>query len=159
MIKTDILQRAEDNIHGPRVKNYGPASESFGKVARIASILTGKALTPQDVLLTMTSAKLVRNCYSPDNDDHRVDACGYLGLLDEIEKTRLASAPEIPVQATTALKTLPYRMPSNLNELCVLLATVCEIEEEEALKAVRSIIGKLNVELFNRPIQMGGPRA
>lgn len=84
--ETDILQKAEENIHGERVKNYGPAVESFAEVAAIASLLTKKELSPQDVLKVMISAKLVRNNYSPLNDDHRIDACGYLGLLDEVEK-------------------------------------------------------------------------
>ena len=85
---TTILQRAEENIHGERVKNYGPASESFNQVAAIASILNGYPLTASDVLKVMIAAKLVRNNYSPTNDDHRVDACGYLGLLDEVERDK-----------------------------------------------------------------------
>jgi len=87
---TDILQKAEENIHGERVKNYGPATESFSKVATIASVLTGFPLTARNVLQVMQSAKLIRNLYSPGNDDHRIDLCGYVGLEDEIIKDTLA---------------------------------------------------------------------
>ena len=122
--KTDILQKAEDNIHGERVKNYGFASESFKQVAAIASILVGKQLTPQDVLKVMIAVKLVRNSYSPMNDDHRIDACGYLGLLDEVEKATMEA---------------PKSMDEHLYEIAAHIAAITAVSHNVAAAHLRSL--------------------
>jgi len=80
-----ILEIAEEHIHGAdRVKRYGKASDSFIDIALVASILTGKELNASDCLLVQISQKLVRNRYSPSNPEHRTDAAGYLGILQDV---------------------------------------------------------------------------
>lgn len=92
--QTELLKQAEELIHGDRVQKYGPAVESFDKVAQVASILTGKQLSAEDCLLMQVAQKLVRSTYSPENPDHLRDIMGYLGMLDEVRDSRKQARKE-----------------------------------------------------------------
>jgi hypothetical protein len=43
-----ILEEAAGIVAGARQQDYGHARESFAKIATIATVLTGKVLSPQD---------------------------------------------------------------------------------------------------------------
>ena len=81
-----MLLQADEVIHGERVKLYGPATKTFERVASAFTLITKKELSGADVALLQIIFKLVRNSYSPENPDHRLDAAGYLGILDDIQK-------------------------------------------------------------------------
>lgn len=83
---TNILKEADKLIHGERVKTYGKPVKSFREVAIVASILTGKQLSSDDVCLVLVAQKLIRRKSSPDNLDHTTDACGYLGILADLQQ-------------------------------------------------------------------------
>lgn len=85
-MNNSILTRAEELIHGERVKLYGKASDSFAEIALMASVATGKGLNAEDISKIMVCAKLIRDKYSPENIDHITDAAGYLGIIEDIRK-------------------------------------------------------------------------
>jgi len=82
-----ILLEAAQLISGPRRESYGPVEESFERVATVWTALLGKRLsaplTAADIALLMAAFKLCREANSP-GFDNRVDAVGYLALLEQI---------------------------------------------------------------------------
>lgn len=85
-MSTNILKEADRLIHGERVKTYGKPSKSFQEIAQAATLLCGKPITPTDVTLVLVAQKLIRRRTSPGNLDHVTDACGYLGILADLEQ-------------------------------------------------------------------------
>lgn len=83
-----ILSEAESVINGPRREAYGPAGESFRRIARVWSGLMSQKLkaplSSSDVALMMTALKLCREVNKPGRDN-RLDAIGYIALMDQIE--------------------------------------------------------------------------
>lgn len=72
-----IFQRAEE-----KQRDYGPINQSFEETATIASILTGKQLTPGDCYKVMIALKMSRMKRGYKRDTY-VDAVGYMGALGE----------------------------------------------------------------------------
>lgn len=81
----NILLKADELIHGERVQAYGNPLATFEEVADAASILLGKHISARDVCIIQVAMKLVRYRTTPENPDHLTDACGYLGILGDIE--------------------------------------------------------------------------
>ena len=78
------FDRAYGLIGGERRDAYGAVEESFIRIAQVWSgILGNRTVTAREVCLMMTGLKLCREANAPkaDNVD---DACGYLGLLAEL---------------------------------------------------------------------------
>lgn len=75
----DGLREIADLIDSRETK-YGPAVESWERIARVAGVTTEQAL---GVLLAM---KRERAHFSPENPDHVVDEIGYLAILAEVQR-------------------------------------------------------------------------
>lgn len=86
-----ILEEAQGLISNDRQADYGNPIDSFSNIAKEWNLhLAGKILTPlteEDVAIMMVRLKLVRQKNKPKRDN-LVDACGYLGLVEIIQKTR-----------------------------------------------------------------------
>lgn len=85
-IKTEnksILSEAEEIVNGSRHSDYGDANESFSRIATIASVMTGKELSPEDCCAVMMAVKLVRESFNHKRDN-LVDLCGYAHIMNEI---------------------------------------------------------------------------
>ena len=85
--KHTVLGEAHNIVYGAeqeKVRKYGPPSESFGKMADILTILTGRQWTAEEVLLVQVVQKQVRESYSHKRDNI-VDACGYLSMLNDVK--------------------------------------------------------------------------
>jgi hypothetical protein len=91
-IGLSILAEANNLIYGDRAQSYGPAKEQFEKIGRVTvDILTNDEiidlrhgrLTAPIVAKFMIATKLVRDSFKPGRDNRR-DACGYMGLLDDM---------------------------------------------------------------------------
>ena len=78
-----ILAEAEDIVNGNRKSDYGDARESFSRIATIASVMTGKELSPEDCCAVMMAVKLVRESFAHKRDN-LVDLCGYAHIMNEI---------------------------------------------------------------------------
>jgi len=86
-VVSPILRKAWQLTHGDRRAAYGTPAEVFAGYAKIWSgLLAGKLtrdLDATDVLLCMVGLKLAREANNTA-DDNRVDAHGYLILLEEV---------------------------------------------------------------------------
>ena len=80
-----ILAEAEEIVNGSRHSDYGDARESFGRVATIASVMTGKELAPEDCCAVLMAVKLVRESFKHTRD-HLVDLCGYAHIMNELNE-------------------------------------------------------------------------
>lgn len=81
--KQSILSEAEEIVNGSRQSDYGDANESFSRIATIASVMTGKELSPEDCCAVMMAVKLVRESFNHKRDN-LVDLCGYAHIMNEI---------------------------------------------------------------------------
>ena len=82
---TSILSEAEEIVNGSRHSDYGDARESFGRVATIASVMTGKELAPEDCCAVLMAVKLVRESFKHKRDN-LVDLCGYAHIMNELNE-------------------------------------------------------------------------
>ncbi len=64
--------------------NYGDSFENFSRIAKFASHLTGKELTPSDCVKVMMAVKLSREAFQ-HKPDNLVDLCGYAEILNKLE--------------------------------------------------------------------------
>ena len=80
-----ILSEAEEIVNGSRHSDYGDARESFGRIATIASVMTGKELSPEDCCAVLMSVKLVRESFNHKRDN-LVDLCGYAELMNRLKE-------------------------------------------------------------------------
>lgn len=89
-----VLRRAEQLVAGERRDDYGPAEESFTRIAELWSALLhlDAALTGHQVALCLAALKLWRCSTSPTSMDSWADGCGYIALgwqcIVAEEKTR-----------------------------------------------------------------------
>ena len=89
MTNDSVLGRAYKIVeerNEEKTRQYGTFKDSIEKTATIASAITSKDITPNDVFAVLTALKLSRISHSmktkndlPDNDDSVLDACAYLG--------------------------------------------------------------------------------
>lgn len=98
-----ILLQAEEAIHGERVKTYGPATTTFNHVANAFNSITGLGISSKDICLVLIIMKLVRNQHSPENPDHRLDACGYLGIMDDLVTASLPTSRPTPYKESNQI--------------------------------------------------------
>lgn len=96
-----ILTQAEKIINGDRQEEYGPAKESFERVASVWSAILGQPVTAEQAALCMIGLKLVRCSYKITLDSI-VDICGYAGIIEKIlfEEELPSSYPEIKSSVT-----------------------------------------------------------
>ena len=80
-----ILSEAEEIVNGSRHSDYGDAKESFSRVAAIASVMTGKELSPEDCCAVLMAVKLVRESFAHKRDN-LVDLCGYAHIMNELNE-------------------------------------------------------------------------
>lgn len=85
-INKSILAEAEEIVNGIRQSDYGDARESFSRIATIASVMTGKEISPEDCCAVMIAVKLVRESFAHKRDN-LVDLCGYANILNEIRES------------------------------------------------------------------------
>ena len=86
-----ILEEAQGIIFEgteEKVRDYGPIDESMTNAATIASILTGKNITAEDMYKCMMALKLARYKKSYKRDTH-LDLVAYAGALAAYEEKQL----------------------------------------------------------------------
>lgn len=87
-MQDNILARANEIVNErseEKERNYGPFSEGMKRAALIASGMTGKELTAPDMYAALVALKLSRHSYSY-REDNLLDACAYIGALDNFMK-------------------------------------------------------------------------
>lgn len=82
-----ILDQAKETIYGrDRQTAYGPPKEHFEMVSALWSGYLNSSITPSDVCIMMALLKVARLAQTPDHHDSQVDAAGYFGLLERVQK-------------------------------------------------------------------------
>lgn len=88
-LETTVLQEAQGLIYGDRQKAYGSASENFRNTAQGWTTLLSRKLTSpiteEEVGWMMVWLKMARQIHKPQRDN-LVDACGYLGCIEKVQK-------------------------------------------------------------------------
>jgi sensor histidine kinase regulating citrate/malate metabolism len=82
----NILEKANEIINDrseEKEREYGPMSESMALAGLLASVLTGKPMTAQDMCLCMVALKLSREAHC-HKEDNLLDAVAYLGALNNL---------------------------------------------------------------------------
>ena len=83
-----ICDEAGDILRS-RQSDYGDIVDAFDEVAELVEqILSPTDTAAQRAALTLVAIKLVRRKSSPENPDHARDACGYLGIVDVLERAK-----------------------------------------------------------------------
>jgi hypothetical protein len=90
-----LLDSAYQTIAGDRRASYGDVQTSFDRVAKCWSAILNQPVTASQVCLCMTALQLCREANAP-KQDNRLDAVGYLALLEELESHQPASQPPEP---------------------------------------------------------------
>ena len=100
MAKKSILLHADSIINNrseEKERQYGPFSEGMRRAAMIATGMTGKEFTGSDIYAAMVALKLSRHSYSY-KQDNLLDACAYIGALDNYVKEYGYKDTEEPVE-------------------------------------------------------------
>ena len=83
-----VLLHAHDIINGQRQQQYGNPEDSFPEIAVLWNWWLGPRLsaplTAQDVAMMMALMKIAREKNGAGKTDNVVDACGYLGLYEDM---------------------------------------------------------------------------
>jgi hypothetical protein len=84
MTRDEILKEAARIISTERADDYGPADESFKRIARLWTSYLDVAVSPMDVANMYILSKVQRTLTSPSKDDTWTDICGYAALAGEM---------------------------------------------------------------------------
>ena len=83
-----VLLKAAEIINGERQNTYGDPEDTFEEIVVLWNWwLEGKLdekLTPDDVAMMMSLLKIAREKNGAGKTDNIVDACGYLGLYEDM---------------------------------------------------------------------------
>jgi len=86
-----ILQEALEIVEKrdqEKERQYGPFEEGMEKAAKIASLISGKEITAEDMYIVLVALKLSRQSYNHKRDN-LLDAVAYLGALNKyIERNK-----------------------------------------------------------------------
>lgn len=88
-IKTEnksILSEAEEIVNGSRHSDYGDPVESFERIAKTASMIAGRDLSPNECCAVLMAVKLVRESFAHKRDN-LIDLCGYAYIMNEIKES------------------------------------------------------------------------
>ena len=77
-----IFDRKEE-----KQRQYGPIDDSITKAARVASELTNKHITTEDMYKCLIALKISRMAYNL-KEDTMLDAVAYVSALDEYNKAK-----------------------------------------------------------------------
>jgi len=86
----NILEKANDIVNKrseEKERQYGPFTEGMKRAAMIANGMTGKNFTAGDMYSALVALKLSRHSYNY-KEDNLLDACAYIGALDNFEKEK-----------------------------------------------------------------------
>jgi hypothetical protein len=83
-MENSVLFIANELINGERQLQYGSPVKNFEDIARIASVLIGREITPAECVKVLIATKLAREG-NKHKRDNLIDACGYIDILDMVE--------------------------------------------------------------------------
>jgi len=84
-----VLLKAVEIINGERQDSYGNPEDTFGEIAEVWNWWLGDSNAPisrSDVAMMMCLMKIAREKNGAEKIDNIVDACGYLGLYEDMKE-------------------------------------------------------------------------
>ena len=81
-----ILSEAEEIVNSIRHSDYGDPVESFERIAKTASMIAGRDLSPNECCAVLMAVKLVRESFAHKRDN-LIDLCGYAYIMNEIKES------------------------------------------------------------------------
>ena len=81
--RVKVLENAKQLVNKDRAKVYGDSKINHDRIAKLWSVILGKEITSQQVIMCMTALKLARLIETPDHTDTWTDICGYGALGGE----------------------------------------------------------------------------
>lgn len=85
--KESILQEAQRIVNGERQADYSDPVKNFEHIARIASAILKKEITPEECCIVMIAVKHAREQYKHKRDN-LVDLVGYQEILHRIKEAK-----------------------------------------------------------------------
>lgn len=85
-----ILSKANDIVFRrseEKEREYGPFDEGIRRAAQIASGMTGKEVTEDDIYIALIALKFSRESYN-HKEDNMLDAVAYIAQLNEVRNQR-----------------------------------------------------------------------
>ena len=76
MDKVEALREAISAVE-ERGESYGDVRQNHQRIADLWSVVLGRTVTPEQVVLCMTCLKVARLIETPDHEDSWVDIAGY----------------------------------------------------------------------------------
>lgn len=83
MEQRSIAEEAIKIVKGHRNNDYGSATESFDRIAKMSSLLCNKEFTALDCVRVLKAVKLVRESYK-HKEDNLIDLIGYTEIENQI---------------------------------------------------------------------------
>lgn len=83
-VRAETLRKAEALVIGEREVDYGPPSESLGRIAKLWSVVVEQELDPSQVAMMLALMKIARLCESAGHADSWVDLAGYAAIGAEV---------------------------------------------------------------------------
>jgi len=100
-MKKTILQKAQSIVYDrsqERTRQYGDIQQSMKKAAEIASSISNKSYSPDDIYIAIISIKLSRQAHA-HKEDNLLDCVAYMSAyndyLETVEKPGEKLDPEI----------------------------------------------------------------
>ncbi len=87
----NILEKANEIINGrseEKERQYGPIGEGLERAAKIASGMTGKEFTADDIFASLIALKFSRHSYNY-KEDNFLDAAAYLGAWNNYHQEKI----------------------------------------------------------------------
>ena len=81
--RVKVLENAKQLVNKDRAEVYGDSKINHDRIAKFWSVILGKEITSQQVIMCMTALKLARLIETPDHTDTWTDICGYGALGGE----------------------------------------------------------------------------
>lgn len=98
MKRTEVLNNANQIVHGDRQEAYGTPENNFSKIAGMWSAYLGVPVSAEDVAAMMILLKTARVKSGHGSDDNWVDIAGYAACGGEIQSRGKDEAPEDPAE-------------------------------------------------------------
>ena len=74
------------SVIAERRQVYGDPAKLFQSIAARWSLILGKVVTPEQVVLCMADLKIARLSHDPGHEDSIIDLAGYAALLREVAR-------------------------------------------------------------------------
>ena len=81
--RVKVLENAKQLVNKDRAEVYGDSKINHDRIAKLWSVILGKEITSQQVIMCMTALKLARLIETPNHTDTWTDICGYGALGGE----------------------------------------------------------------------------